>query len=404
MKVLKTYFEVFDILRNEFSDINLKTETISIKEATDMICAKDVISNIDVPNFDKSTVDGYAIRCEKTFSANDENPAIFDLIGEVKTGEIPTFEIGEGQAARIFAGGYVPDGSNAVVMLENTIEEDGKLFVFRPVKPNENILKKGEDIKKGCVVIKKYQKLKAPQIGVLAAIGQKEVEVFSKLKVGIISTGDEIISQDQNLEGAKIYDVNSYTLYASCIEEYTVPKLYGIVIDDYNALKDVLLQAILENDIVLVSGGSSVGTYDNTLKAISSLENSKILVDGVSIKPGKPTIIAKAFDKAIFGLPGHPVSCLFIFKFFVKKLIDILLHQQDTSKKVLAKMKTNFAISSGRTEFVFVKLIYSDEIIAEPLYGKSGSINLLNNASGYIRVDSTKTGIKAGDIVEVTLL
>lgn len=404
MKVLKTYFEVFDILRNEFSDISLKTETVSIKEAIDRICAKDIVSNIDVPHFDKSTVDGYAIRCETTFSANDENPAIFDLIGEVKTGEIPTFEVGSGQAARIFTGGCLPEGSNAIVMLENTIEEDGKLFVFRPVKPNENILKKGEDIKKGSVVIKKYQKLKAPQIGVLAAIGQKEVEVFSKLKVGIISTGDEIVSQDQKLEGAKIYDVNSYTLYASCTEEYTVPELYGIVKDDYNALKDVLQQAILENDIVLISGGSSVGTYDNTLKAISSLENSKILVDGISIKPGKPTIIAKAFDKAIFGLPGHPVSCLFIFKFFVKKLIDILLHQQDTSKKVLAKMKTNFAISSGRTEFVFVKLIYSDEIIAEPLYGKSGSINLLNNASGYIRVDSTKTGIKAGDIVEVTLL
>lgn len=404
MKVLKTYFEVFDILRNEFSDINLKTETISIKEATDRICAKDVISSIDVPHFDKSTVDGYAIRCETTFSANDENPAIFDLIGEVKTGEIPTFEIGEGQAARIFTGGAVPKGSNAIVMLENTIEEDGKLFVFRPVKPNENILKKGEDIKKGCVVIKKYQRLKAPQIGVLAAIGQKEVEVFSKLKVGIISTGDEIVSQDQKLEDAKIYDVNSYTLFASCQEEYAIAKLYGIVKDDYEALKSTLSGAILENDIVLISGGSSVGAYDNTLRAISSLENSKILVDGVSIKPGKPTIIAKAFDKAIFGLPGHPVSCLFIFKFFVKRLIDILLHQQDTSKKVLAKMKTNFAISSGRTEFVFVKLIYSDEIIAEPLYGKSGSINLLNNASGYIRVDSTKTGIKAGDIVEVTLL
>ncbi|WAM34475.1 molybdopterin molybdotransferase MoeA [Caldicellulosiruptor morganii] len=404
MKVLKTYFEVFDILRNEFLDFKLRTEIVPIKDAVNRICAKDVVSSIDVPHFDKSTVDGYAIRCENTFTANDENPAIFDLIGEVKTGEIPAFEIESNRAARIFTGGWLPDGSNAVAMLENTVEEDGKFFVFRPVKPNENILKKGEDIKKGCVVIKKYQRLKAPQIGVLAAIGQKDVEVFSKLKVGIISTGDEIISHDQKLEGAKVYDINSYTLYAACSEEYADAKLYGIVKDDYSALYNVVQKAILENDIVLISGGSSAGMYDNTLKVISSLEDAKILVDGISIKPGKPTIIAKVQNKAIFGLPGHPVSCLFIFKFFVKKLIDIILHQEETDRKVLAKMKTNFAISSGRTEFVFVKLVYSDEIIAEPLYGKSGSINLLNNASGYIRVDNTKTGIKAGDVVEVILL
>lgn len=404
MKVFKTYFEVFDILKNEFSNYDLKTEIVNLKDAIDRICAQDVISGIDVPHFDKSTVDGYALMCEKTFSANDESPAVFELIGEVKTGEYPTFEIKEGQAAKIFTGGAVPSGANAIVMIENSIEEDGKLFVFKPVKPNENILKKGEDIKAGAVVIKKYQRLKAPQVGVLAAIGKSSVEVFSQLSVGIISTGDEIVSQDEKLEGAKIYDVNSYTLYSSLREEHTNPKLYGIVKDDYEALVDVLSRAISENDIVLISGGSSVGTYDNTLRAIRSFNDAKVLVDGVSIKPGKPTIIAKVQGKAVFGLPGHPVSCLFIFKFFVKKLIDIMLHQQDTSKKVLAKMKSSFAISSGRTEFVFVKLIYADEILAEPLYGKSGSINLLNNASGYIRVDATKTGLKAGDIVEVTLI
>lgn len=238
----------------------------------------------------------------------------------------------------------------------------------------------------------------------LAAIGKKEVEVFKKIRVGIVSTGDEIISQDEKLDSAKIYDVNSFTLFTSCYKEYALPKMYGIVKDDFEALKDLLSIALQENDIVLISGGSSVGTYDNTLKAIESLKDSKVLVDGVSIKPGKPTIIAKVGIKAVFGLPGHPVSCLFIFNFFVKKLMDIILHQQDTSRKVLAKMKTSIATSSGRTEFVFVKLHFGDEILAEPLYGKSGSINLLNNASGYIRVDATKTGIRSGDIVEVILI
>lgn len=404
MKVFKTYFEVYEILKNEFSDYELRTEIVDMKNAIGKICANDIIADLDVPHFDKSTVDGYALKCEDTFLANDENPAIFDLIGEVKTGEIPNFSIDQRQAAKIYTGAAVPQGANAAVMLENCIEQGSKLFVFKPAKPNENILKKGEDIKSGCVVIKKFQRLSASQIGVLAAIGKKQIEVFSRLKVGIISTGDEIISQDKKLEGAKIYDVNSYTLYSSLQEEYADPALYGIVKDDYDELVKALSKAIYENDIVLISGGSSVGTYDNTLKAIESFDNARVLVDGVSIKPGKPTIIAKVQSKPVFGLPGHPVSCLFIFKFFVKRLIDIITHQQDTSKKILAKMKSSFSISSGRTEFVFVKIVYSDEVWAEPLHGKSGSINLLNNASGYIRVDATKTGLKAGDVVEVTLI
>ncbi len=404
MKVFKTDSEVLGILHKEFSDFILSTEIVPLYDAADRISARDIEANMDVPHFNKSTVDGYAVRCQETFSANDENPAVFSLIGEVKTGELPDFEIKEGQAARIFTGGAVPAGADAVVMLENTVEQEGKVFVFKPARPNENILKKGEDVKKGYTVVNKYQRLRAPQIGVLAAVGHKEVEVFSKLKVGIISTGDEIVTQDEKLEGAKIYDVNSYTLYCALKQEYAVPKMYGIVGDDYEALVGVLTKAVSENDIVLISGGSSVGTYDNTLKAIQSLNEARILVDGISIKPGKPTIIAKAGNKAVFGLPGHPVSCLFIFKFFVKKLFDILLHQQDTASKVLAKMKSGFAISSGRTEFVFVRLIYSDEILAEPLYGKSGSINLLNNASGYVKIDATRTGLKPGDLVEVTLL
>ncbi|BCS81685.1 molybdopterin molybdotransferase MoeA [Anaerocellum diazotrophicum] len=404
MKVLKTYFEVFEILKNEFYDFNLESEKIYIQDAVFRIAAQDIIADIDVPHFDKSTVDGYALRCEETFEANDEAPAMFEIIGEVKTGEVPDFQIQKRQAARIFTGGYVPQNANSIVMLENTIEEDGKLYVFKPVRPSENIIKKGEDIKKGNVVIKKYQKLEPVQIGVLAAIGRKEIEVFKKIRVGIISTGDEIISPDEKLDSAKIYDVNSFTLFTSCYREYALPKMYGIVKDDFEALKDILYKALQENDIVLISGGSSVGTYDNTLKAIESLKDSKVLVDGVSIKPGKPTIVAKVGTKAVFGLPGHPVSCLFIFNFFVKKLMDIILHQQDTSRKVFAKMKTSIATSSGRTEFMFVKLHFGDEILAEPLYGKSGSINLLNNASGYIRVDATKTGIRAGDIVEVILI
>lgn len=159
MKVLKTYFEVFEILKDEFCNFNLPSEKVSIQEAVFRICAQDIIAEIDVPHFDKSTVDGYALRCEETFEANDENPAVFEIVGEVKTGKVPNFQIQKGQAARIFTGGCIPQNANAIVMIENTIEEDGKLYVFKPAKPGENILRKGEDIKKIALSLRNIRSL-----------------------------------------------------------------------------------------------------------------------------------------------------------------------------------------------------------------------------------------------------
>lgn len=404
MKTLKTTHEVFQILKEHFGDVKLNSEMVQIFKAVNRICAEDIYATENVPSFDRSTVDGYALISSFSQNANDENPSVLKIIGEVKTGEMPQDTINGNQCMRISTGGAIPEGADSVVMFENTVEQGDELLIFKPVVKNENVLKTGDDIRKDEVIIKKFQLLMPPQIGMLAAIGITKVNVFEKLKVAIISTGDEIIPIDQNLTKAKIRDINTWVIFSSLLNLNLEPVSYGIVKDDLNELINTLKKAIYDEcHIVLISGGSSVGTYDNTLKAINYFEESEILVNGIAIKPGKPTIIGKIGNTAVVGLPGHPLSCFFIFEYIVKKLIQIINHQPLKQKTTKAIMKTNVVQKSGRTEFIFVKLIENENLYAEPLYGKSGMISILNNADGYIRVDASKTGIKANDVVEVFL-
>ncbi|MEZ0536767.1 gephyrin-like molybdotransferase Glp [Caldicellulosiruptoraceae bacterium PP1] len=403
MKTIKTINEVLTIIRESFNSYYLDVEEVDIKDACQRVIANDVISREDVPHFDKSTVDGYALISFDTLGASDDNPITLKIIGEIETGEKPALEIQKGTCARIFTGGEIPEGANSVIMIENCIEKDGLLYVFKPVTANENILKKGEDIKNKSIVIEKGTTVTPASIGVLAALGIEKVKVYKKPKIGIISTGNEIIPINHEIYNAKVRDINSYTLYSSIQKDDCIPIMYGIVKDSKIEL-EVAIKSVLEKcDIVLISGGSSKGAYDNTLNVLEGIENNCILVDGIAVKPGKPTIIAKINNKAVIGLPGHPASCLFIYNYFVRRLISLITGRKFNENKINAILKTNFSLKSGRTEFVFVKLSYLENVYAEPLYGKSGSITLLSNADGYIRLDATRTGIKEGDIVEVTL-
>lgn len=403
MKTVKTISEVISIIRESFNNYKLGIEEIDIKDACQRVIADDIISNQDVPHFDKSTVDGYALISFDTLGSSDDSPITLNVIGEIETGKRPTLEIKKGTCAKIFTGGEIPKGANSVIMIENCIEKDGLLYIFKPTTANENILRKGEDIRDKAIVIEKGTTLTPASIGVLAALGIEKINVFKKLKIGIISTGNEIIPINHQIYDAKVRDINSYTLYSNIKKDDYIPIMYGIVKDDKKEL-EAATKNLLENcDIVLISGGSSKGAYDNTLNALESIENNCILVDGIAVKPGKPTIIAKINNKAVIGLPGHPVSCLFIYNYFVRRLISYITGKKLFENKINAILRTNFSLKSGRTEFVFVKLSYLDNVYAEPLYGKSGSITLLSNADGYIRLDATRTGIKEGDIVEVTL-
>ncbi|CCQ96202.1 MoeA protein [[Clostridium] ultunense Esp] len=393
------------IMRN-FKEYEFKIEEISILEATDRILAESIYSNINVPEFNRSTVDGYAIKFKDSQGASESVPSLFNILGEVKMGETPKSSIKSGETMYVPTGGMIPEGADGMVMIEYTEKLDEEnLMVYKPISFNENIVLKGDDIKKGEMVLKKGRRINPEVVGVLAALGIPKVKVYKRPKFYIISTGDEIIDIDEELELGKIRDINSYTLYS------TIVKLGGeitgktIVKDDYELLRKEVDKAIAISDIVLISGGSSVGTRDYTGKVIDSFNGKGVFVHGISIKPGKPTILGEGKGKLIVGLPGHPVSSIIVFKTIVEEYIYKKMGVIDYKLKTKVIMDFNFPSSPGQETYQMVKLENRDgKIYATPSFGKSGMITLLSNSDGYIIIKPYEEGIYKGEEREVYLL
>jgi molybdopterin molybdotransferase len=396
--------EVKKLLTEYFNDYKTDEEKVSLKDSLNRITAQDVIVTEDIPGFDRSTVDGYAVHAKDTFGASEALPAILRLIPEVKVGADIKSKLSFGHAAYVPTGGQLPQDSDAMVMIEHTDDlKDGFIYVNKSVSPGNNVIYKGDDAKAGIVIIKANTLLKPKDIGALAAAGVSSVLVKKRIKAGIISTGDEIAGIDEPLTGSKVRDVNSYCLYAGLLELGAQPIMYGIVPDSYEMIRKAVDQALCECDLVLISGGSSVGTYDMTCKVIDSFGKPGIFVHGIAIKPGKPTIIAKVKEKPVFGLPGHPVSAYFIFKVFVShlfKVINGLNHEFTTGIKAYTAF--NFPSNDGREEYVPVKLEKTQQqILAHPVFAKSGLITTLTEASGYIKISRGAEGVVAGQEVDV---
>jgi len=391
---------------DNFKDYDFEVEEVSILEATDRILAEDIVSDINVPEFNRSTVDGYAIKSEDSHGASESVPSLLNIIGEVKIGEVPHKAIRSGEAMYIPTGAMVPEGADGVVMIEHTEKlDDHSLMVYKPISFNENIIQKGDDIKKGEVALKKGRRINPEVVGVLAALGISKVKVYKKPRFYIISTGDEIIDIDEKLELGKIRDINSYALYS------LITKLGGSVVgksivkDNYDLLKDEVEKAIALSHIVLISGGSSVGTRDYTAKVINSLGGKGVFVHGISIKPGKPTIVGEGGGKLIFGLPGHPVSSIIVFKAVVEPFVKHKMGIVEYKPKVKAIMDFNFHSHPGQETYQMVKLREVDgEIHASPNFGKSGMISLLSNSDGYIIIKPHEEGVYKGEEREVYLL
>ena len=391
---------------DNFKDYDFEVEEVSILEATDRILAEDIVSDINVPEFNRSTVDGYAIKSEDSHGASESVPSLLNIIGEVKIGEVPHKAIRSGEAMYIPTGAMVPEGADGVVMIEHTEKlDDHSLMVYKPISFNENIIQKGDDIKKGEVALKKGRRINPEVVGVLAALGISKVKVYKKPRFYIISTGDEIIDIDEKLELGKIRDINSYALYS------LITKLGGSVVgksivkDNYDLLKDEVEKAIALSHIVLISGGSSVGTRDYTAKVINSLGGKGVFVHGISIKPGKPTIIGEGGGKLVFGLPGHPVSSIIVFKAVVEPYIRNKMGIVEYKPQVKAIMDFNFHSHPGQETYQMVKLREVDgEIHASPNFGKSGMISLLSNSDGYIIIKPHEEGVYKGEERDVYLL
>ena len=398
--------EVFRIIDDNFSDFNIEKETVKIEDAVGRITAQEVFSKEDVPGFNRSTVDGYAVIARDTNGASETLPAQLELLGDVRMGEKPEFHIKSGQTVYVPTGGEVPEGADAVVMIEYTENlDDGFVYINKPVAPGNNMIFRGDDTKKGNMVIKAGQKLRPQDIGALAAMGYPQVSVKKKLRVGIISTGDELVNVNEDIAGAKVRDVNSYFLNAELINSGAFPIRYGIVKDGFERVRHIVAEAVEECDVVLISGGSSVGQMDETGRVISSLEGGKILVHGIAIKPGKPTILAKAGGKAVVGLPGHPVSAYFIYKVIVRHLLDVMQGIRERIEAyVTAEMACNYPSNNGREEYLPVRLENGrGKYMAYPVFSKSGLITLLASADGYVRINRGSEGLMAGQKVKVIL-
>jgi molybdopterin molybdotransferase len=407
----KEFFKVLDVAQvldrlAVFQQVD--SEPIPLAEAAGRILAEDAHADTDLPGFARSIVDGYAVRAASTFGASESSPALFQLVGSIPMGEAPQLALTGGQAARIATGGMLPPGADSVVMLEHADPlDETNIEVFRSVAPGQNLIAAAEDFEKGARIAARGARMRPQDTGVLAAFGRTKVNVFRRPVVGIISTGDEIVPVDTVPGPAQVRDVNSYTLAALVAEAGALPLTFGIVRDEFDALRAACAIALDRCDMVLLSGGSSVGARDYTIEVISAFAGSEILVHGIAISPGKPTILAQVQHKAFWGLPGHIVSSMIVFSRIVRPFlrhIGGLSHPLAEDVKVPARLNRNVASAQGRTDFIRVRLIRQAEgLLAEPILGKSGLLNTMVKADGIIEVGKNVEGLDEGADVEVIL-
>ncbi len=406
----KEFFNVTDLDRVlEYSSVfpQVDTEQIPLSDALGRILAKDALSDLDLPDFKRATMDGYAVRAASTFGASEGNPAYLTIKGIVAMGESPDFSVGPGEAARISTGGMLPEGTDSVVMIEHTeVMDDSSIEVYRSLAPGANMVDVGEDFKKGEMILRAGRKIRAQETGLLAAFGKNTVEVFKKPVIAILSTGDEVVPIENTPAPGQIRDMNTYTLSGLVREAGGIPLVFGIVQDNYDMLFEKCALALEQSDMVLVSGGSSVGVRDYTVDALSSLPDAEILVHGISISPGKPTILAKVANKAFWGLPGHVVSAMVVFSTVVQHFIEHIAGlKEKRCFRIPALLSRNIASAQGRTDYVRVRLAEKDGILwAEPVLGKSGLIHTMVKADGLIEIGINTEGLDKGTPVSVMIL
>ena len=401
---VKTIQETLEIIQNEFTPLR-KIERVSLDQSYGRVLAIDIVANQDIPPFHRSSVDGYAVRARDTFGAGESMPVPLSLVEEIKMGIQPEFTLSANQASYIPTGGQLPEGSDAVVMIEFAEEfNDGFVYIQKSVAPGNNVIYKGDDLKQGKIVLSKNTTLNAQDVGILAALGIGEVDVYARLRVAIVSTGDEIVEIDSIPVGAQVRDVNAYVILGEARRLGCDAKRIGIVKDDADLIYATLNQAIKENDLVILSGGSSVGMKDNSVEVLNRLGEPGVLVHGIAVKPGKPTLIAKAQGKAILGLPGHPASAFVIFRIFGKAMIEQLTGNKFKETHIAARLSTNIPSNHGRAEYIPIRLEKKEgEWIAHPLFGKSGMISLLSLADGYLCIERESEGYDRDRQVDVVL-
>ena len=410
---MKTFFKVVtpEEARRLLLDTQpVETEKIRTTQARGRVVAEDLYSRVDLPHFHRAAMDGYAVKAQDTFGASTSLPAYLKLVGTVEMGKEVTRTLGKGEAMRISTGGMLPPESDGVVMVEYTEEvANQRVEVQRGVSPWQNTIQIGDDIKKGELVFRRGRRLRAHDLGALTGIGISTLTVHRKPRVALISTGDEIIEAEEEPLPGQVRNINQHSLAGLIAECGAELQDLGVFRDDKDSLSQALEKAMESADLVLLSGGSSVGVRDIALEAILSLRDAGVIFHGISVSPGKPTIFAKAAGKPLLGLPGYPVSALVIFDLFAAPLIRKLGGQDATTssqfqKTTRAVLKTNIASQTGREDYVRVSLTrINGTLYAEALPSKSGAIFTLVKADGMVKIDLNQEGIEQGEEVEVIL-
>ncbi|KKN23546.1 hypothetical protein LCGC14_0903910 [marine sediment metagenome] len=401
MKFLKTIkVEEFKEILSSVPISRTEEEIVSIKESFNRITSRDIISRINVPHFQKSRMDGYAVIAEDTFGAEEDNFVELELIEVIQAGDIPQKGLDKGQCSYVATGAAIPENANGVVMVEFTEKEGNKIFLSKAVTPGTHVISIGHDIKKGDKIVKKGTLVDLATMGILASCGTKDLQVYKRPVVSLMSTGNELVDQDEKLlEIGKIYDVNSVVLRKAIENTGVLVKFLGIIEDNYSDLKNSIDKALDTSDIVILSGGTSKGEGDLGPKVLEEYKDIEILVHGVKIKPGKPIIFTKIKNKIIFILPGYPTSALSCFYVF----IDNFLRKRSgypLREKFSKKIEVGERIYStiGRHEFKAVKIEIIDGIKKiMPIKTGSEAISTMFYADGYIEIQELESIIEKGD-------
>lgn len=395
--------QVWDLLPRAFSPLVLPPETVSLEEALGRVLAEDISAREYVPDFNRSTVDGYALRARDTFGCSDAIPAILPVKGEVLMGQGANLPLEPGTCCAVPTGGAIPDGADCAVMIEYTEDYgDGIIGVTKPAAPGQNMIFRGDDVYPGKVILRKGRLLTPQDIGALAAAGCVQVPVTSRPVVGILSTGDELISPEGVPGPGQIRDVNRPMLRGMLQSLGAEVRDYGIIKDEEALLQNTLSHAIGDCHMALLSGGSSVGVKDAACRVLQSM--GEILFHGIAIKPGKPTILARVDGKPVWGLPGHPVAANFITELFVRPLLAHLLGRSCPLPTVTARLRESVSANHGRAQVMGVHLkAQGSERIACPIRSKSGLITSLAGSDGYFLIPRDCEGLPQGAEIQVTV-
>lgn len=385
-----------DILELFKDQIKVEDEHISIDDSRDRTLTIDIVANQNLPGFMRSSVDGYALKSNDTYLCSENMPALLRNKGEIEIGHKPFIDIENEECCYVPTGGMLPEGADSVAMIEDCEKIDGEVLVNKSLSKWENVVFEDDDVKKGDIVITKGTILKSKHIAILSGLGIMEVPVKRKIRVGIISTGNELILPNEEFEIPKVRDINGYYLKHALEEDGCLSTYYGIAEDNQQALYEKVKKALDENNIVMLSGGSSAGSRDYAQNIMEML--GEVLFHGIAIKPGKPTLAAKCGDKIIIGLPGHPLSCAVVYKFVISKIINLIYDRKVKEFYIESTMGENYHKAKGREEYLPV---FINEEIAYPVYAKSSAMSVMAKCDGFIRINRDVEGITKGEKVRV---